>query len=84
MPDRPGAQFRDHPHMVAGRAAMPRPLADFAGYEFATQCPLPACRFRRFPVAPIAAARGGKYAQARLPTTSKPSAPYCSGPSGAK
>jgi hypothetical protein len=51
-PDKPGAQFQDHPNMVAGRAALPRPLADFAAYEFATQCPTPTCRF---PVAPIAA-----------------------------
>jgi hypothetical protein len=43
--------------MIAGRAALPRPLVDFCAYEFATQCPTPACRFRRFPVAPIVAAR---------------------------
>jgi hypothetical protein len=59
MPDRPGAQFADHPNVIAGRAAMPRPLADFAAYEFVTQCPTPACQFRRFPVAPIAARRPG-------------------------
>ncbi len=59
MLDKPGAQYRNHPNMAAGRAALPRPLAEFAGYEFATQCPTPACRFRRFPVAPIAAARPG-------------------------
>jgi hypothetical protein len=38
---------------------MPRPLRDFADYPFATQYLTPACRFRRFPVAPIAAARPG-------------------------
>jgi hypothetical protein len=56
MPDKPGAQFRDHPNMADGRDALPRPLAEFATYAFATQCPTPACRFRRFPVAQIAAA----------------------------
>jgi hypothetical protein len=59
MPDKPGAQFQDHPNTGAGRAALPRPLAEFAAYEFATQCPTPTCRFRRFPVAPIAARRPG-------------------------
>jgi hypothetical protein len=59
MPDKPGAQYRDHPNMVAGRAALPRSLADFAAHEFATQCPTAACRFRRFAVAPIAARRPG-------------------------
>ncbi|MGK7871719.1 hypothetical protein [Falsiroseomonas sp. E2-1-a20] len=58
-PPRPSAQFDDHPNVVAGRAALPRPLEDFAAYEFATQCPTPACRFRCFPVAPIAEARPG-------------------------
>jgi hypothetical protein len=57
--DKPGAQFQDHPNLVAGCAAMPRPLANFAGYEFTTQGPTPACRFRRFPVASIAAGRPG-------------------------
>ncbi|MGK7871658.1 hypothetical protein [Falsiroseomonas sp. E2-1-a20] len=42
MPDKPGAQFQDHPNMVAGRATRPRALADFAAYQFATQCPTPA------------------------------------------
>jgi hypothetical protein len=59
MSDRPGAQFQDHPNMVAGRAVLPRPLADFAAYELATQCPVPTCRFRRFPVAHTAAAGPG-------------------------
>jgi hypothetical protein len=41
-------------------AALPCcPLADFADHEFAMQCPTAACRFRRFPVALIAAARLG-------------------------
>jgi hypothetical protein len=57
--DRPGAQFQDHPNMLAGRAALPRPLVEFAAFEFATQCPTPACKFRRFAVAPIAEARPG-------------------------
>jgi hypothetical protein len=57
MPDRPGVQFHDHPNMVAGRAALPRLLADFVDHEFGVQCPTPACRFRRFPVAPIVAAQ---------------------------
>jgi hypothetical protein len=57
MPDKPGEQFQDHPNTVAGRAALPRPLAEFAAHEFATQCPTATCRFRRFPVAPIVAAR---------------------------
>jgi hypothetical protein len=43
--------------MVAGRAALPRLLADFVDHEFGVQCPTPACRFRRFPVAPIVAAQ---------------------------
>jgi hypothetical protein len=43
--------------MVVGRAALPRPLADFVDYEFGVQCPTPACRFRRFPVASIVAAQ---------------------------
>jgi hypothetical protein len=59
MPDKPGAQFQDHPHMAAGRAAMPHRLADYADFQFLTQCPSPACRFRRFPVAPVVAARFG-------------------------
>jgi hypothetical protein len=59
MPDRPGAQYRDHPNAIAGHAAMPRPLADYADFQFLTQCPTPACKFRRFPVAPVAAARPG-------------------------
>lgn len=49
----------EHPNRVAGRAALPRPLADFADYEFGVQCPSPACRFRRFQAGPIAAARPG-------------------------
>jgi hypothetical protein len=57
MPDKRGAQFQDHPNVIGGRAALPRPLAVFAAYEFAMQCPTPTCRFRRVPVAPIAAAR---------------------------
>jgi hypothetical protein len=56
MPDRPGSQHQDHPNMVAGRAALPRLLADFVAHEFGVQCPTPACRFQRFPVAPIVAA----------------------------
>jgi hypothetical protein len=59
MPDKPGAQFQNHPNMIAGRAALPQPLAAFAAYEFATQCPTPTCRLRRFSVAPIAARRTG-------------------------
>ncbi|MGG5890187.1 hypothetical protein ACLF3G_24010 [Falsiroseomonas sp. HC035] len=59
MTHRPGAQFQDHANMVAGRAALPRPLSDFEDFQFATQCPSPACRFRRFPVAAIAASRPG-------------------------
>jgi hypothetical protein len=56
---KPGTQFQDHPNVVVGRAAMPRPLAKFAACEFATQCPTSTCRFRRFPVGPIVAARLG-------------------------
>jgi hypothetical protein len=59
MTDKPGVQFHDHPNMTAGRAALSHRLANFADHEFATQCPTPACRFRRFPVAPIAEARPG-------------------------
>jgi hypothetical protein len=55
MTHRPGAQFQDHSNMVAGRATLPRLLADFVDYG--VQCTTPACRFRRFPVAPIVAAR---------------------------
>jgi hypothetical protein len=54
---RPGSQLRDHPNMVAGRAALPRLLADFVDHEFGVQCPTPSCRFRRFPIAPIVAAQ---------------------------
>jgi hypothetical protein len=57
MPDRPGAQHHDHPNALAGRATLPRLLADFVDHEFGVQCPTPACRFRRFPVAPIVAAQ---------------------------
>jgi hypothetical protein len=49
----------ESPTRAAGRAALPRLLADFFDYEFAVQCPKPACLFRRFPVGPIAAARPG-------------------------
>ncbi len=35
--DKPGAQFQGHPNMVAGRAALPRPLADFGDHEFGLQ-----------------------------------------------
>jgi hypothetical protein len=37
MPNKPGAQFQDHPNMIAGRAAMPRLLADFVSYKFCVQ-----------------------------------------------
>lgn len=59
MHGKPGSQYRDHPNMAAGRAALPRPLADFANHEFAVQCPTFSCRFRRFPAARIAEAQAG-------------------------
>jgi hypothetical protein len=44
MRDKPGASSPDHPNLVAGRAALPRPLADLAAFE---------------PTTPIASARPG-------------------------
>lgn len=52
MTDCFGARFQSHPNMVADRAALPRLLAGFVA-QYST----PACQVRRFPVAPIAAAR---------------------------
>jgi hypothetical protein len=56
--DKPGAQYRDHPNMVAGRAALPRLLADFVSHGFGVQCPTQACQFQTVPAgeAPFASA----------------------------